>query len=262
MIFLSHNSKDKRIVEPIAIKLREIFGQEYVFYDSWSIQPGEGIIDRMNEGLANCTIFYFFVSNNSLSSYMVKLEWQNAVMKASNGKAKLIPVRIDNCLIPPILSQSLYIDLYTNGFDVALRQIVDIATGSNTYRPQFTSVSNLEARTTINIGREIDVEVSANYYMEPIPHFLFVTPNAKREISFECKGCSMYTSSFNEGVIAIDNGRVHENAIFLAPPNLITPGFPFIAHFKALTENDIRISSVWHEVTKNNWKPIPFLIKR
>ena len=262
MIFLSHNTKDKIIVEPIAIKLREIFGQENVFYDSWSIQPGDGIVDRMNEGLAKCTIFYFFVSNNSLSSYMVKLEWQNAVMKASNGKARLIPVRIDNCLIPPILSQSLYIDLYTNGFEVALRQIIDIATGSNTFRPQFTSVSNLEARATSLMGREIEVEVSANYYMEPIPHFLFATPNAENEISFECKGCNMYTSSFNEGVLSVDNGRAYENAIFLAPPDLITPGFPLIAHFKALTENNIRISSVWHEETKNSWKQIPFLIKR
>ena len=262
MIFLSHNTKDKIIVEPIAIKLREIFGQENVFYDSWSIQPGDGIVDRMNEGLAKCTIFYFFVSNNSLSSYMVKLEWQNAVMKASNGKARLIPVRIDNCLIPPILSQSLYIDLYTNGFEVALRQIIDIATGSNMFRPQFTSASNLEARATSLMGREIEVEVSANYYMEPIPHFLFATPNAENKISFECKGCNMYTSSFNEGVLSVDNGRAHENAIFLAPPDLITPGFPLIAHFKALTENNIRISSVWHEETKNSWKQIPFLIKR
>lgn len=262
MIFLSHNSKDKIIVEPIAIKLREIFGLENVFYDSWSIQPGDGIIDRMNEGLANCTIFYFFVSNNSLSSYMVKLEWQNAVMKASNGKAKLIPVRIDNCQIPPILAQSLYIDLYTNGFDVALRQIVDIATGSNTFRPQFTSVSNLEARATSILGREIEIEVSANYYMEPIPHFLFATPNAENEISFECKECNMFTSNFIQGVLPADNCRTHENAIFLAPPNLITPGFPFIAHFKALTENNIKISSVWHEVTKNSWKPIPFLVKQ
>ena len=40
MIFLSHNSKDKHIVEPIAIKLRDEFGQDNVFYDSWSIQPG------------------------------------------------------------------------------------------------------------------------------------------------------------------------------------------------------------------------------
>lgn len=145
MIFLSHNSKDKIIVEPIAIKLREVFGQDNVFYDSWSIQPGDGIIDKMNEGLANCSLFYFFVSKNSLESFMVKLEWQNAVMRMSNGKAKLIPVRIDDCLLPPILSQSLYIDLYTNGFDVALRQIIDIANGMNTFRPQYVSVSNIEA---------------------------------------------------------------------------------------------------------------------
>lgn len=43
MIFLSHNSKDKRIVEPFANKLAEVFGREKVFYDSWSIQPGDGI---------------------------------------------------------------------------------------------------------------------------------------------------------------------------------------------------------------------------
>ncbi len=98
MIFISHNSKDKAIVEPIAIRLRELFGQDNVFYDSWSIQLGDGIIDKMNEGLANFRLFFFFVSNNSLNSYMVKLEWQNAVMKMSKGNAKLIPVRIDNCL--------------------------------------------------------------------------------------------------------------------------------------------------------------------
>ncbi len=51
MIFLSHNFKDKAIVEPIALRLRDIFGQESVFYDSWSIQPGDGIIDKMNDGL-------------------------------------------------------------------------------------------------------------------------------------------------------------------------------------------------------------------
>ena len=56
MIFLSHNSKDKIIVEPIAIKLREVFGQDNVFYDSWSIQPGDGIIDKMNEGLVVCKV--------------------------------------------------------------------------------------------------------------------------------------------------------------------------------------------------------------
>lgn len=51
MIFLSHNSKDKTIVEPFANRLAEVFGMNNVFYDSWSIQPGDGIIDKMEEGL-------------------------------------------------------------------------------------------------------------------------------------------------------------------------------------------------------------------
>lgn len=46
MIFISHNHKDKHIIEPIALRLRQIFGEKKVFYDSWSIQPGEGIIDK------------------------------------------------------------------------------------------------------------------------------------------------------------------------------------------------------------------------
>jgi len=51
MIFLSHNHKDKEVVEQIAIRLKDIFGQDHVFYDSWSMQPGDGIIDKMNEAL-------------------------------------------------------------------------------------------------------------------------------------------------------------------------------------------------------------------
>ena len=46
-IFISHNYKDKPIIEPVAIKLGEIYGRENVFYDSWTIQPGDGIIDKM-----------------------------------------------------------------------------------------------------------------------------------------------------------------------------------------------------------------------
>ena len=53
MIFISHNYKDKAIVESIAMRLSSIFGQEKVFYDSWSIQPGDGIIDKMNEGFVS-----------------------------------------------------------------------------------------------------------------------------------------------------------------------------------------------------------------
>ena len=86
MIFLSHNYKDKPVVEQVTLRLKSIYGIDKVFYDSWSIQPGDGIIDKMNEGLSNCKFFLFFISQNSLSSNMVKLEWQNALFRISQGK--------------------------------------------------------------------------------------------------------------------------------------------------------------------------------
>ena len=45
-VFLSHTNSDKHIVEAFALALRNAFGQENVFYDSWSIQPGDGISIR------------------------------------------------------------------------------------------------------------------------------------------------------------------------------------------------------------------------
>lgn len=44
MIFLSHNCNDKIIVRQIAEILSNAFGTENVFYDEWSIQPGDSII--------------------------------------------------------------------------------------------------------------------------------------------------------------------------------------------------------------------------
>ena len=90
MIFISHNYNDKPVVEQIALRLREVFGQDKVFYDSWSIQPGDGIIDKMNEGIGDCELFLFCVSKNSLQSKMVSLEWQNALIKATKGQTKII----------------------------------------------------------------------------------------------------------------------------------------------------------------------------
>ena len=48
MIYISHTKADKPLVEPIAQKIAGVFGQENVFYDSWSIQPGnlQSILNR------------------------------------------------------------------------------------------------------------------------------------------------------------------------------------------------------------------------
>lgn len=141
--FLSHKHEDKPVVEPIALKLRAIFGEGAVFYDAWSIQPGDGIIERMNAGLEAPEFVFFFVSKRSLGSGLVSVEWQNALYKASKGETRLIPVRIDEVVMPPVLRQNLYVDIYSVGIEAGIVQIVNVVQGNSSFTPQHEGFSNL-----------------------------------------------------------------------------------------------------------------------
>lgn len=254
MIFISHTHLDKPIVEEIALRLRDIFGQEKVFYDSWSIQPGDGIMDKMNKGLDDCEIFLFCISKNSLQSKMVTLEWQNGLMKTTRWKAKFIPIKIDDCFMPPILLQSLYIDLFGQGIEVALRQIVDVTTWKNTFQNPTQGFSNLRAYKYDENGKII-IECHAEHYLEAISSFLFLTKNTQEEMEYKCKSDSMYLNWFNKDV-RLDNWSIY-NAVLAGTQRGTPPGFPFIIEFS--WNNDVQIDIVWvmHEKQKWSWKMIP-----
>lgn len=89
MIFISYNHQDEQLVDMVARRLELEFGRNNIFYDKWSMQPGDSIIGKMNEGLENFTTFFFFLSPNSLTSDMVKKEWQSALKKSSRSKIKV-----------------------------------------------------------------------------------------------------------------------------------------------------------------------------
>ncbi len=172
-IFLSHNHNDKPLVEPIVLQLANIFDQEKVFYDSWSIRPGEGIIDQMNNGLEAPEFVFFFVSANSLASGMVKLEWQNALYAASKGKTRIIPVRVDGSAMPPVLMQTLFIDMHTVGLEAAIAQIVSVTQGNASFTPQHQGFSNLTYTQIVDGNGSIEVTIQASHLMEPNPNFAF-----------------------------------------------------------------------------------------
>lgn len=254
MIFLSHNYKDKVLVEQVALRLRDIFGQDKVFYDSWSIQPGDGIIDKMNEGLGSCELFLFFVSKNSLQSNMVKLEWQNAVMKAASGATKIIPIKLDDCLMPPILMQSLYIDLFGQGLEIALRQIVEVSNGKNTFSPGAQQFSNIRAYAYAE-GDCTIVECHAEHYMEPISHYLFLVKNEEADISFTYKSGNMCNMGFQKDV-KLNNGFVF-NAEMMSVEKATVPGFPFIVEIKGRNGARVQLEGVMHEKKMGQWSAIP-----
>lgn len=252
MIFLSHNWKDKAVVEQFAVALAAAFGQDQVFYDSWSIQPGEGIIDKMNSGLGSADMFFFFVSTNSLQSKMVDLEWQNGLMKASKGKMRLVPIKMDGSLIPPILMQSVYLDLFTNGLDVTLRQVLDIARGQNTFVRQHENFSNVGYSHQAQADRVV-IEIKALHFMEPRAHFVILTDLGEDVVRIQ-HDLGLATEGFNAG-LTLDDGR-KVNGFLFAKESSLLPNFPFQIELINTKGADPRFRGVMHEKSLNNWKSL------
>lgn len=255
-IFLSHNHNDKPVVEPVALRLSGIFGQNQVFYDSWSIKPGDGIIDQMNKGLEAPEYVFFFVSANSLNSGMVKLEWQNALYAASKGKTRIIPVRVDGSAMPAILMQTLYIDMHTIGLEAAVAQIVSVAQGNASFTPQHQGFSNLTYTATTSANGSIDITIRASHLMEPNPHFLLLVGNAESEIGWEAPGAPAFTGGYN-GSVTLDGGATH-NAINMRPMNAtLTPAYPVRLRLTKRGAAAIDFRGVMHQIGEHNWKGVP-----
>lgn len=255
-IFLSHNHNDKPVVEGVAVRLAEIFGQDQVFYDSWSIQPGDGIIDQMNKGLEAPEFVFFFVSANSLNSGMVKLEWQNAIYSATQGQTRIIPVRVDGTAMPPVLMQTLYIDLHTIGLEAAIAQIVSVTQGNASFTPQHQGFSNLTYSTTTDANGTIDIVVKASHLMEPNPHFMMLVGNKEAEIDCSLSGGGISMGGFNSD-IKLDDGSLHNGITIRPMAGVLTPAFPVGMQLKQKGTTKIELIGVMHEVSKHNWVSLP-----
>lgn len=256
-IFLSHNHKDKPIVEAVALKLASIFGQDDVFYDSWSIRPGDGIIEQMSKGLAAPEFVFFFVSASSLESQMVKLEWQNALYSATKGKTRLIPVRVDDSNMPAVLTQALFIDMYTIGLEAAIAQIVSVTQGNASFTPQHRGFSNLTYLDETLENGTVEITIHASHMMEPNPNFAFVLMNEKDEIGWWIKDCPGIQGGFHRGAFNLTDGGL-ANAVIMRPiVGHLAPAHPLIFELRKLGMNAVCLIDVLHDRGKNGWVPVP-----
>jgi hypothetical protein len=255
MIFLSYSHADKHIITPIAEAFQKVFGKEQVFFDQWSIQPGNSIVAKMDAGLASCQFFFFFVSKSSLTSKMVGLEWRNALMKSVRAGAKVIPVKIDDCSMPSILMESLYINLYTYGLDFAVRQMIEVASGQNTYKPgNSDEFQNIKAYVSGSKER-LKIEFRAEAYTEPHSKFLILHENAKDEVECRALSTGLFESGFSEKV-QLSDGRCF-NAFQIGRSEATSPKFPFIVEFLAKAGHFTKFIGVMRAVSHESFQVIP-----
>ncbi|MBA1291615.1 toll/interleukin-1 receptor domain-containing protein [Pseudomonas japonica] len=251
-IFLSHNWKDKPVVEPVAIELSKVYGQNSVFYDDWSILPGEGIITRMNEGLAAPDFFFFFVTANSLKSKMVELEWQSALFQATSEKVTFVPVRVDGTPLPPIILQNRYIDMHTNGIASTIDQIKKRIAGNQDFEAKHQGFSNLTFEVTGDPAVELKIKIKASHMQESNPKFMFLIKNSVDDVFVWIEGAPGIHSGPNQ-VHEID-GLGKASGMVAAPlSGSIRPNFPITFTIKPKAgSNPVELLAVMHE-TKLNW---------
>lgn len=256
-IFLSHNHNDKPLVEAAAMKLAEIFGQDQVFYDSWSIRPGDGIIDQMNKGLEAPEFVFFFVSTNSLKSGMVKLEWQNALYAATKGKTQLIPVRVDGCDMPAVLRQTLFIDMHAIGLEAAIAQIVGVSQGNASFTPQHQGFSNLTYSATTLADGTVEITVRASHLMEPNPNFAFPLMNEKDEVGWWIKGQPAIQGAFHERAFELTEGGMAHAVVMRPIAVSLTPAHPLTFEFRKHGANALDLIDVLHDQGQAGWVKVP-----
>ncbi len=255
-IFISYNHNDKQLIDTIARRLELEFGRNNIFYDAWSMQPGDSIIGKMNEGLSDFATFFFFISPNSLQSKMVSLEWQTALNRAVNNELKFIGIRIADCNIPAILSDKLYIDLYGEGLDDAVTKMKSCIKSENVYKP-LDDVQNLAASFREVTPKKIETTISALLYSEQNPVFAFACENPLNEFSV-CFNISDGFTMSGTGQITTDFGYVL-NARTVQVQRALSPGFPFV--FEVDLVNTSHLQNVFVFVLANGakgiWKSIP-----
>jgi TIR domain len=105
-IFISYSTKDSIFVDKLVSDLTSFSTK--IFYDKWKIKVGDSIVEKINEALLSHDNLVIILSNNS--SIMRQLK---------NKSIKIKPVLIEECEIPPLLSDIKYADFrldYQKGF--------------------------------------------------------------------------------------------------------------------------------------------------
>lgn len=121
-IFLSYSTSDKEIAEKIAhgIKILDF----PIWYSDWALKPGDSIVEKINEALSQSDTLIVLLSNSSVNSLWVKREMNIILMsKLSGQNVKLIPVIIEKCAPPPLLQDTLCIDM-TDDFNSGLIKLL------------------------------------------------------------------------------------------------------------------------------------------
>lgn len=161
--FVSYTSQDRKWAEWIAWQLEQEDWECVI--QAWDFKPGDDFVAKMREAHAQSKKTLAVLSRASLASKFAAAE-VNAAIRASidGGESRLLPVRIEDCDVPDLLGNRVFIDLFEKNEADARRDLIQGVRASLATRlkpkeavrfpvkPAFPSAT--EARRSGEVGAE------------------------------------------------------------------------------------------------------------
>jgi 5'-deoxynucleotidase YfbR-like HD superfamily hydrolase len=123
-VFLSYSSRDRAFVRRLNLDLKSHSIDTWM--DEDNIPFGASIPEEIQKGLNKATILLVFLSEHSVASRWVANEWQTKFFQqVQDRKIIVVPILINDCEIPPFLSDKKYVDFrrkeeYESNFSLLL----------------------------------------------------------------------------------------------------------------------------------------------
>lgn len=128
LLFVCHASEDGPFVDALieALDRRAL----HAWYDKREIIVGDSIVDKINEGLSEARYLVVVLSPRSVKKPWVKRELNATLMRQlSSAEIGVLPVLLEDCKIPPLLTDIKYADFRTS-FDLGLSELLSALRGA------------------------------------------------------------------------------------------------------------------------------------
>lgn len=121
-VFISYSHQDKDFVDRLAADL--VRNRTHVWLDRWELNVGDSLILNIQKAMRDSDALLVVLSNASVESAWCQKELSVGLTRELKEKRVVVlPLLIEDCDIPPFLSDKLYADFrsdYSKGFDAVL----------------------------------------------------------------------------------------------------------------------------------------------
>lgn len=103
-IFISYNKHNTQKAKTLANALLRC--NVDVWFDEWSIRPGESIIGGVQNGLSTCEVLVFLWSTHEALSKWVETELRSYLVRRINDSTlRIVPIMLDATPLPTMLAE-------------------------------------------------------------------------------------------------------------------------------------------------------------